>query len=331
MFPMRHARSLLRGEDAAYHAMSRTVAGEFLFTQREREVFRNLLYRQARFSQVLVHTYTCLSNHFHIVLRVPGKVHLTDQQLLRRLRRYYGREHLNTLRFERAQAEGDEEQLQALRQRYLARMGDLSIFMKELKETFSRWFNFTHDRFGTLWAERFGSVLLPVDNRRVLGFCAYVDLNPLRAGLVRHPKDWAHGGYAEAVARNGPARYGLARVLEGRTWQEKSSGYELHLLLTALRGRANQATLTPEEVYQLYQEGAHLSFAQALLTKVVYFSMGGAVGDKEFVEKVFNTCHSHEYKARTQGAYPMEGADWDNWFCLKKFKQPIQKPKKHAE
>ena len=53
-----------------------------------------------------------------------------------------------------------------IRQGLIARMGDVSIFMKELKQRFSLWYNRHHDRFGTLWAERFKSVVKR-DHRRV--------------------------------------------------------------------------------------------------------------------------------------------------------------------
>ena len=47
-----------------------------------------------------------------------------------------------------------------IRRKLLERMGDVSAYMKELKQRFSRWYNRRHDRFGTLWAERFKSVIV---------------------------------------------------------------------------------------------------------------------------------------------------------------------------
>ena len=57
-----------------------------------------------------------------------------------------------------------------------ARIIDLSAFVKELKFKFSIWFNKQHGRRGTLWEERFRSVLL--ENGEAVRFCAaYIDLN----------------------------------------------------------------------------------------------------------------------------------------------------------
>ena len=69
------------------------------------------------------------------------------------------------------------------------RLFDLSKFMKEFKHKFSTWFNGTHGRRGTLWEERFKSVLLE-EGEAVRTVAAYIDLNPVRAGLCENPEDY---------------------------------------------------------------------------------------------------------------------------------------------
>jgi hypothetical protein len=103
-------------------------------------------------------------------------------------------------------------------------MGDVSVFMKELKQRFSKWFNKERNRFGTLWAERFKSVLVEDQPGVVQTVAAYVDLNPVRAGLVKDPKDYRWCGYAEAVGGNETARRGLASVHRSAEWSAASSG-----------------------------------------------------------------------------------------------------------
>ena len=76
-------------------------------------------------------------------------------------------------------------------------MGDVSIFMKELKHGFSIWYNRTHGRFGTLWAERFRSVLVEGRPLALQTVAACIDLNPVRANLCQDPKDYRFCGYAE--------------------------------------------------------------------------------------------------------------------------------------
>jgi len=96
-----------------------------------------------------------------------------------------------------------------IRERMLARMGDVSEFMKEFKQRFSKWYNIRHQRFGTLWAERFRSVLVEDQPGVLETVSAYIDLNAVRAGLVEDPKDYRHCGYAAAVAGDVKARSGL--------------------------------------------------------------------------------------------------------------------------
>ena len=74
-----------------------------------------------------------------------------------------------------------------MRTKLLSRMGDVSVFMKELKQRFSIWYNKSHRRYETLWAERFKSVLVEGSRSALRTVAAYIDLNPVRAGLVEDP------------------------------------------------------------------------------------------------------------------------------------------------
>lgn len=55
--------------------------------------------------------------------------------------------------------------------------------------------------FETLWAERFKSVLVEGFGNALETVAAYIDLNPVWAGIVEDPKDYRFCGYAEAVAK----------------------------------------------------------------------------------------------------------------------------------
>ena len=77
--------------------------------------------------------------------------------------------------------------------------------MKPLKQCFTRWFNREQDRRGTLWEERFKSVLVE-DGHAARVMAAYIDLNPVRAGMVEHPKDYRWSSYGEAVGGKQRAR-----------------------------------------------------------------------------------------------------------------------------
>jgi hypothetical protein len=75
------------------------------------------------------------------------------------------------------------------------RMGDVSEFIKTLKQRFTQWFNKRQGRRGTLWEERFKSVLMEGRGHVLATMAAYIDLNAVRAGLVKDPKDFRFCGY----------------------------------------------------------------------------------------------------------------------------------------
>ncbi len=93
---------------------------------------------------------------------------------------------------------GDAERIAEIHARFTYRMHDLSEFMKTLLQRFTRWFNRTHERSGTLWEERYKSVIVEsgVAARTI---AAYIDLNPVRAGMVSDPADYRWSSYGEAV------------------------------------------------------------------------------------------------------------------------------------
>ena len=118
-----------------------------------------MFWKMAAFCGMEVITYCMMSNHFHVLIRVPEPLQLTDGQLVERLEALSGsRESLTLQAWEAISERGKIDE--ALRSKLLERMGEVSMFMGEHKQRFSRWYNRTHERFGTLWAERFKSVVV---------------------------------------------------------------------------------------------------------------------------------------------------------------------------
>lgn len=125
---------------------------------------------------------------------------------------------------------------------------NLSRLMRQLNGVYTQVYNHRHGKVGHLFQGRFKAILVDADNY-FLEVCRYVDLNPVRAGVVRRPGDWpwssyrAHTGRAEvprwldsaalyrrlaphAPFRQGPQRYAQF-VAEGRgvrLWEEALTG-----------------------------------------------------------------------------------------------------------
>jgi putative transposase len=74
----------------------------------------------------------------------------------------------------------------------------LGLWMQGVGRSYVRWFNDRHGRTGTLWEGRFKSSLIQTE-RYLLTCMAYIDLNPVRAGMVAEAREhpWSsHGHYA---------------------------------------------------------------------------------------------------------------------------------------
>jgi len=296
---MREARIKVAAETGAavYHCLSRTVNGERLFEEPARELLRRQLWQVADYCGVEILTYAILSNHFHVLVRVPQKTVVADSELLRRYQALYPK----PTRYQAARLEvirqellSDGPEAQRWRRRQQALMGDLSPFMKLVKQRFSLWYNRRHRRFGTLWAERFKSVLLESKGRVLATVAAYIDLNGVRAGLTEDPKDYRFCGYAEAVAGGAAARRGLATVAGEADWATAQAAYRQMLFGTGAGTPEHGARVSPEALAQVLAAGGRLPLARVLRCRLRYFSDGAVLGGRAFVEGQLAA-----YRART--------------------------------
>jgi len=72
----------------------------------------------------------------------------------------------------------------------------ISIFMGNILNSYSRYFNTKHKRKGPLWEGRFKNVLVDNDEQ-LLHLTRYIHLNPATAYLVDKPEDWTMSSYKE--------------------------------------------------------------------------------------------------------------------------------------
>jgi len=68
--------------------------------------------------------------------------------------------------------------------------------MHGLAQRYAQYFNRRHERTGTLWEGRFRSCLVQ-SSSYVLACCRYIEMNPVRAGMVAHPSMYPWSSYAE--------------------------------------------------------------------------------------------------------------------------------------
>jgi REP element-mobilizing transposase RayT len=248
-------------------------------------VLRKQLWQIAEYCGVQIVTYAILSNHFHVLIRVPKRQEVSDAELMRRYAILYSRPsryQVTKLHIIKTELERDGPEAIAWRKRQLALMGDVSQFMKLLKQRFSIWFNKSHQRFGTLWAERFKSVLVEDRDHVLQTMAAYIELNAVRAGLTTDPKDYRFCGYAEAVAGNQFAQLGIRSVTSG-DWKQAQAHYRELLFGTGAAARDGNASISAEDLQRVMQQGGILSHAAVLRCRLRFFSDGAVLGSRVFV------------------------------------------------
>jgi len=302
-----------------YHCMTRTVNGERLFGDREKEVLRKMLWQVADFSGVEVLTYALMGNHFHVLVRVPSEGEVSDRELLRRWGVLYPKptkyEAASFARMERA-LEANDEEAEAIRKRLLARMGDVSAFMQTLKQRFTIWFNKSHGRFGTLWAERFKSVLVEGAGNPLQTMAAYIDLNAVRAGLVKDPTDYRFCGYAEAVSGRAKAREGLRGIWADHAGRGAAGSrpdeeaLRAHRRLMFAKGWNDESVDRAQALKVLEEQDGVLPKAAVLRCRVRYFTDGAVLGSREFVERYAGAWQMQRERKRPPKPRPLKGADW---------------------
>ncbi|MBN1621177.1 MAG: transposase [Endomicrobiales bacterium] len=74
----------------------------------------------------------------------------------------------------------------------------ISIFMNNVLNSYTRYFNTKHKRKGPLWESRFKHVAVRTQEQLLYLTC-YLHLNPTTAGLVSIPDDWKHSSFDEYI------------------------------------------------------------------------------------------------------------------------------------
>jgi len=346
-FPvMRRARWLAPWKDSTekpviYHCVTRVVDRQFALGADEKEVMRTFMRMRENFTGCRVLAYCLMSNHVHLLLEVPPMPAggLSDGELLDRLRAVYNKAFVAEVakRLEEYRAAGSEAAARELHESFTYRMHDLGEFMKTLLQRFTRWFNARHKRTGTLWESRFKSVIVE-DGVASRTMAAYIDLNPVRAGIVKDPADYRWSGYGEAMG-GGPkgngkkARAGLVRALmahkgcgaDARHWPgEVSKSYRMLLLGEGTektedvvekggkRGvrlvRRGMDREDAEAELELLSRSRDVAFGRMLRCRVRYFTDGAVIGSRRFVDGVFGSCRERFGGKRKSGARKLGGS-----------------------
>ncbi len=270
----RTQRLIINDETAVYHVMSRTALDGFPLGDIEKDFMLDLIRRYATLYFVEILGFCLMGNHFHILVRMFPEYKFTDDDIKKRYVEFYGDE--------RVFADG---MIPSLR----VKLSSLSEFMREIKVGFARFYNRQNNRRGYFWGDRFKSVI--VENGETLINClAYIDLNPLRAGLVQHPEQyrWNSLGYHIQTGNKDKflsLDFGLEEfgVLDAK---ERQRGYRRYVYETGAVDRSEKRVTGVIDNSVLDKERNNdfkLKRVRRFRYRTRYFTDSGIIGTKEFV------------------------------------------------
>ena len=290
----RSARMLRSEKPTVYHVVSRSTLPGLPLSDADKDHLVHLLQKFAAMFYVDVLGYCMMGNHIHLALRVHPETAVNDSDVRERYRAERGETaHLSD----------------ADLPNYRNRLCSLSEFMRMFKQSFGRYYNKKHRKKGYFWGDRFKSVIVQ-EGETLVNLLAYIDLNPVRAGIVSKPEDYRWSGLGYLVQTGN--RHNLVNLDLGlKEWNELDPKeiirkYRQFVYETGAVGRRSQRSeVRGQEVGGRSQEGGkkgidmkivererkknyRLSRIDVFRHRCRYFSDSGIIGSKEFVSEVFD-------------------------------------------
>jgi putative transposase len=278
-------RFVRHDQPTVYHIMSRTALDGFPLQDVEKDHLMATVARLCKVYFVDLLGFCLMGNHFHLVVRMNPADALTNEQITERYKLLYGQE-----------AKIIPCQIEEFRNR----LTNLGAFVKDIKQGFTKYYNKRKKRWGTFWGERFKSVIVE-EGDTLVNLLAYVDLNPIRAGIVDKPEDYRWSTLGYLVQRGN--KDGLIDLNLGmHEWNEFSpteiirkyrefvyeTGAAARGQGAEVRGQGEKRGIDIKIVERERKKGYRLSRTDVFRHRCRYFSDSGIIGSKEFVAEVFD-------------------------------------------
>jgi REP element-mobilizing transposase RayT len=241
----------------------------------ENDYLLGLIKRLSRIYFAEILGFCIMGNHFHLLLRMHPEGRYSDEEVVQRYKLYYGEDRKIT-----------PNQIPFFREKW----SNLSEFVKELKQTFARFYNRRHNRRGFFWGERFKSLI--VENGETLINClAYIDLNPVRAGIVGKPEDyrWNSLGYhVQTDNKDGLLSLDLGLKEFGvADEKEHLRRYRRFIYETGAVNKERARTIEQDVLDKERHKNFKLSRTERFKYKTRYFTDSGVIGSREFVRSTY--------------------------------------------
>ena len=291
---------IIPDEKTVYHVMSRSALGGYPFGDAEKDELVKILnrFKKLYFTEIL--GFCIMGNHFHLLVRMFPESYFTDEQIKDRYVKFYGDGH-----------EFSELKIPD----YRLKWASLSEFVKEIKQSFSRFYNKRHNRRGTLWGERFKSLIVE-DGETLINCLAYIDLNPIRAAIAERPEDyrWCSLGYHMQTGNKesflsldfGLKEFGVIASKE-RLRRYRRYVYEAGAIK---RSDGKSSIAIDEKVLEKERKtDFKITRLHRFRYRTRYFSDSGIIGTKEFVSRNYKRFRDIFHSKNEKKPKPIKGLD----------------------
>jgi len=256
--------------------VSRTALDGYPIKDEDKDYMVDIIRKFSKLFFVDILGFCVMGNHLHLVCRVYPEDSVTDREVQQHYKEYYGEDKYVS-----------ERDIDYFRKIWTS----LSEFVKLVKQEFSRYYNKKYRRKGFFWGERFKSMIVE-QGHTLVNLLAYVDLNPVRAGIVKRPEDyrWCSLGYH--LQKKNPDEL-LCTDFGMQEWNESAPEeilrkYREFVYETGAVDAGKGVTLDKRLVEKERKKKYKISRAERFRHRSRYFTDAGIIGSKEFVGDVFH-------------------------------------------
>jgi hypothetical protein len=291
---------VINEETTVYHVMSRTALDGFPLGDIEKDCMIDLIKSYSSLYFVEILGGCIMGNHFHLLVKMLPEYKFNDEEIEKRFVEFYGDDRIFT-----------DGLIPSLR----AKLSSLSEFVREMKVGFARYYNKRHNRRGYFWGDRFKSVIVE-KGETLINCLAYIDLNPLRAGLVERPEEyrWNSLGYHVQTGNKDnflSTDFGLkefnVRSKKERVRRYRRYVYEAGAINKPEKGKVkviNDKLLEKERNREF-----ELSRSDRFRYRTRYFTDSGIIGSKEFVSTNYRRFKHLFYSKHEKKPRPIKGLE----------------------
>lgn len=270
-------RTYIKSNDEIYHIISRTALDGFVLDEFDKERFFNIIKWASEVYFAKVYGYCIMGNHFHLVAQIKGQEQISEEDLSKRIRLYY---HNDDKKISKSKFS---------REHFRAKFEDLSEYVKEIKQRFSVYYNRRKNRKGYFWSDRFKSVMVE-RGETLVNLLAYIDLNPVRANIVKVPEEYRWCSLAYHVKQDNEDEfldmdYGIEGI-ENYALCEKLRNYREFVYEKGSLKSEKGKSIGNDIIKKERDNNFVLNDFTRLSTKSKCFSEALVLGSKKFVQKL---------------------------------------------